>query len=72
VYSRTRGSFEVNAPFLEDRIVKKIGSRHRHFHIVIIERLFEFAHNAIAFLRSRVDRNQVVVVKIDTVSAEPA
>src|SRR5213078_4445723 len=45
---------------------------HRHLHAVICQRLFEIFHNAIAVRRRGVDRHQIVVVKVDAISTEPA
>src|SRR5262249_27002676 len=56
----------------ENRIVKEVGGGHGHFHAVVLERLFEFAHNAITLLRRGVNRHQVIIVKIDTVSTQLA
>ena len=39
---------------------------------MIVEGLFEFAHDAITFLRRGIDRHQIVVVQVDAVRAEPA
>ena len=59
-------------PVFEDWIVKEICSGHWNFHAVIIQRLSELAYDPIAFLRRRIDRYQIVVVKVDAVSAKPA
>ena len=57
---------------LEYRIIEEIRRRHWHLHTVIVESLFEFAHDAITLLRRRIDPHEVIVMKIDPISAEPA
>ena len=37
---------------------------------VIGERLFEVAHDAVSLLGSRVDRNQIVVMEVDSIRAQ--
>src|SRR5207244_279266 len=65
IVGRERSIFEYG-------IIEEISRRHRHLHAVIVESLFEFAHDAITYLRRRIDRYEIVVMKIDAVSAESA
>jgi hypothetical protein len=57
---------------LENRIVKKIGSGHRHFHTAVVERVLKLAHDAIPLGWGRIDRHQIVVVQIYAVSTQLA
>jgi hypothetical protein len=57
---------------LEDRIVEKIGCGHRHLHSIVGECLLELADDPIALGSRRINRHQIVVMKIDTIGAQPA
>ena len=54
---------------LEDRIGEEIGRRHRDNQAVVLQRLLEILDDLIA-LRRGVDRDQVVVVKVDAIGAD--
>jgi hypothetical protein len=54
----------------ENRIVKEIRGGHRHLHAGLAERLFELAHDAISIAGGSIDRDQIVVMKIDAIRAQ--
>ena len=52
------------------RVRKKIRRRHRHDQAVLVQRLFEVAHDPVAPGRGRIDRHQVVVMEVDAPRAD--
>ena len=53
----------------EDRVAEQVGGRHRDNQAVVLERLAEVFFDLIGFGGGSVDRDQVVVVKVDAVRA---
>jgi len=54
------------------RVREQIGRRHRHNQALLLQRLLEIAHDAVALGRGRFDRDQVVVVEVDAPGAHLA
>ena len=55
---------------LENRVGEEVRGRHRDDHSVISQRFLELADDLIALGGAGVDRDEIIIVKIDAVSAE--
>src|SRR5579883_588528 len=59
------GVIRGESSIFEDRVEEEIGSGHRHDHAVVVQSLFEVAHDAVALGRRGVYGTEVVVVQAD-------
>ena len=68
-YARTLGSLAVKAPSLKIWALEQVGGGHGDDHTGLFQSCFEIFLNRFGFGGSGIQRDQIVVVEVDTVSA---
>ena len=61
------GIIRCECTILENRITEQIGGRHWHDKACIRESLPEFLQNLIAFSGCGIDRDQIVIMEVDSI-----